>query len=100
MSTETEKVVVHLELSRKAAALLYALNQHALKLRAPADPEDEIDVLDAPDNFAATGVSETLRATFIGKHAEKPPLSFTMCCGLALSQPRFSQAATAAFFRS
>jgi hypothetical protein len=77
MNMEEDKVVVHLELSRQAAALLYALNQHALKRPSTSEPEDQTDVLDSKDNFETDGIAETVRTAFIGKHDGYPLLSFS-----------------------
>ncbi len=77
MTIEDEKIVIHLELSKNAAALLYTLNQHALKRPSLPDPEDHIDNSDQPDNFETEGVAVALRKAFIGKNTDCAVLSFT-----------------------
>jgi hypothetical protein len=77
MTSDSEKVVVHLELSRQTAALLYALNKHVLKLRAPADADDEINDLSDSDGFDTANIANALRVAFVGKHKGNPLLPFT-----------------------
>lgn len=77
MNDENEKIVIHLELSKKAAALLHALNQHALKRPSFPDPEDDVDNSYSLDNPETEGVAVALREAFIGKNTGSAVLSFT-----------------------
>ena len=77
MVRDDEKIVVHLELSKKAAELLYALNRDALRRPSAPDQEAEVDTVETPETFAANGIAENLRAAFVGNHPGSPHLLFT-----------------------